>query len=165
MKKKAKVIVPVVVLVLALGIGAGVYFLRPAPEEDAGDGHIPYAQGVVVMDELDIEPAEYGWIDLTYNYQAFSKNGVNFSCLLANAASNQYDLYFDLYADAELTDELFLSGLLRPGTALEQVDLNRALPVGTNTVYVVFNQVDTDEGGNQTIVNQTTVTVDFVVVE
>lgn len=165
MKLKAKVIIPIAVLLLLLGIGLGVYFLRPAPEEDAGDGHIPYAQGVVVMDESDIEPADYGWIDLTYNYQAFSKNGVNFSCLLANAASNQYDLYFDLYADAALTDELFLSGLLRPGTALEQVELNRALPLGTNTVYVVFNQVDTDGDGNQTIVNQTTVTVDFVVVE
>lgn len=165
MKVKAKVIIPIVVLALVLGIGLGVYFLRPAPEEDVNDGRIPYAEGVVVMDESDIEPAEYGWIDLTYNYQAFSKDGVNFSCLLANAASNQYDLYFDLYADAELTDEIFLSGLLPPGTALDHVTLNHALPVGASTVYVVFNQVDTGEDGNQSIVNQTVVTVDFVVVE
>lgn len=165
MKVKAKVIVPIAVLVLALGIGAGVFFLRSAPEEDVNDGRIPYAEGVVVMEDTDIEPAEYGWIDLTYNYQAFSKDGVNFSCLLSNAASNQYDLYFDLYADADLTDEIFLSGLLPPGTALEQIELNHALPVGTTTVYVVFNQVDTGEDGNQTIVNQTVVTVDFVVAE
>lgn len=165
MKVKAKVIVPIAVLVLALGIGAGVFFLRSAPEEDVNDGRIPYAEGVVVMEDTDIEPAEYGWIDLTYNYQAFSKDGVNFSCLLANAASNQYDLYFDLYADADLTDEIFLSGLLPPGTALEQIELNHALPVGTTTVYVVFNQVDTGEDGNQTIVNQTVVTVEFIVAE
>ena len=154
MKVKAKVIVPI-----------AVFFLRSAPEEDVNDGRIPYAEGVVVMEDTDIEPAEYGWIDLTYNYQAFSKDGVNFSCLLSNAASNQYDLYFDLYADADLTDEIFLSGLLPPGTALEQIELNHALPVGTTTVYVVFNQVDTGEDGNQTIVNQTVVTVDFVVAE
>lgn len=165
MKVKAKVIIPIAVLVFALGIGAGVYFLRSAPEEDIKDGRIPYAEGVVVMEDTDIEPAEYGWIDLKYNYQAFSNDGVNFSCLLANAASNQYDLYFDLYADAELKDEIFLSGLLQPGTALEKVTLDHALPEGTTTVYVVFNQVDTGEGGAQTIVNQTIVTVDFVVVE
>lgn len=165
MKVKAKVIIPIAVLVFALGIGAGVYFLRSAPEEDINDGRIPYAEGVVVMEDTDIEPAEYGWIDLKYNYQAFSNDGVNFSCLLANAASNQYDLYFDLYADAELKDEIFLSGLLQPGTALEKVTLDHALPEGTTTVYVVFNQVDTGEGGAQTIVNQTIVTVDFVVVE
>lgn len=165
MKVKAKVIVPIAVLVLALGIGAGVYFLRSTPEEDINDGRIPYAEGVVVMEDTEIEPVDYGWIDLTYNYQAFSNDGVNFSCLLSNAASNRYDLYFDLYADAEMTDEIFLSGLLPPGTALEQIELSHALPVGTTTVYVVFNQVDTDEDGNQTIVNQTVVTVEFIVAE
>lgn len=165
MKKKAKVVIPIAVLVLALGIGAGVYFLRPTPEEESGNGHIPYAQGVVILEDTDLDQTAKGWIDLTYNHQAFSKDGVNFSCFLTNDASNQYDLYFDLYADAGLTDELFLSGLLPPGTALEQVELNRALPVGSNTVYVVFNQVDTDEDGNQTIVNQTTVTVEFIVNE
>ncbi len=165
MKLKTKVIIPVAVLVLALCIGAGVYFLRPTPVEDIDDGRIPYAEGVVVIDKSDIEPVEYGWIDLTYNYQAYSNNGVDFSCLLANESSNRYDLYFDLYADAELTDEIFLSGLLQPGTALDKVSLNHALPVGTTTVYVVFNQVDTNEEGNQTIVNQTVVTVDFIVVE
>lgn len=166
MKVKAKVIIPIAVLVFVLGIGAGVYFLRSTPgDEDINDGRIPYAEGVVVMEDTEIEPPEYGWMDLTYNYQAYSNDGTNFSCLLSNAPSNQYDLYFDLYADAELTDEIFLSGLLPPGTALEQVELNRTLPVGTTTVYVVFNQVDDDENGNQTIVNQTVVTVDFIVVE
>lgn len=165
MKVKAKVIIPIAALVLALGIGAGIYFLRSVPEEDINDGRIPYAEGVVVMEDTDVEPAEYGWIDLTYDYQAFSKDGINFTCLLSNAASNQYDLYFDLYADADLTDEIFLSGLLPPGTALEEITLNHALPVGTTTVYVVFNQVDTDEDGNQSIVNQTVVTVEFIVAE
>lgn len=160
MKFKAKVVVPIVV-VLAIVIGVAVYFLRPSPD----DGRIPYATGVVVTDETDIEPAEYGWIDLLYDYQAHSSDGVNFSCMLANAASNRYDMYFDLYADDALTDEIFLSGLLKPGTALENVTLDHALPAGTNTVYVTMNQVDTDEDGNQTIVNQTVVTVEFIVSE
>lgn len=160
MKFKAKVVVPIVA-VLAVGIGIAVYFLRPAPD----DGRIPYATGVVVTDETDIEPADFGWLDLLYDYQARSSDGVNFSCMLANAASNRYDMYFDLYTDAELTDEVFLSGLLKPGTALEEITLDHALPAGTNTVYVAMNQVDTDEDGKQTIVDQTVVTVEFIVSE
>ena len=166
MNAKAKIIVPVVALLAILGIGIGAYFLGASQEEaELKDNRIPYAQGVVLMEDTEIEPAKHGWIDLTYNYQAFSKDGVNFSCLLSNAPSNQYDLYFDLYADAELTDEIFLSGLLKPGTALEEIALTHALPVGTTPVYVSFNQVDTDEEGNQTIINQTLVMVDFIVVE
>lgn len=165
MKFKAKVILPVLAVLLALGIGAGaVYlFMSKTPDENINDGRIPYAEGVVVMEGMDIEPVAKGRIALRYNYQARSTDGINFTCKLGNDESNRYDLYFDLYADAALTDQIYLSGLLRPGTALDNITLNHALPKGTNTVYVGFNQVDVDEEGNQSLLSQTLVTVDFIV--
>ena len=166
MKFKAKVLIPIAVLVLALGAGAGVgVYLAARPSEEASldDNRIPYAEGVVIMEGVDIEPVPKGRIALRYNYQAYSNDGTNFTCKLGNDESNQYDLYFDLYADAALTDRMYLSGLLRPGTALEEITLDHALPEGTTTVYVGFNQVDTDEEGNQSLLSQTLVTVDFIV--
>lgn len=167
MKLKAKVLIPVVSAVAAVAIGIGVYFYLNAngETEDIGNGRIPYAQGTVIMDSDDVEETEDGYIALLYNYQARSDDGQNFSCLLANSPANGYDLYFDIYTDIALTDRVFLSGLLAPGTAFEQITLDRALPEGTNSLYVVFTQADDNEEGQQVLLNQTVVTVDFIVSE
>ena len=151
----------VAAFVLLVGIAAGVYFF--VNREDPDDGRIPYQQGVVLMGGETVEPVKQGWLALTYDYKAFSSDGVNFSCYLTNDAANAYDLYFDIYADDTLKDQVFLSGLIPPGYGLKQIELNHALPAGTTKCYVVFNQVDTDEEGNQSMVNQMLVTVDFVV--
>lgn len=169
MKLKAKVIIPIAVLVLVvgIGIGVGVHFLSSAREEvNNYNVRIPYAEGVLLMDDdTEIEPVEQGWIKLNYNHQAFSADGTNFACFLSNDPANVHDLFFSLYADAELTDELYLSGLLAPGSVLKDVSLSRALPTGSSTVFVVFNQVDTGEDGIQTIVGQSVITVEFIVSE
>lgn len=164
---KLKVLIPVLVLVLALGVGAGVYFSSRGNggEEEAQSGLIPMAENIVLVGGGDVQPAPQNMINLKYNYQAFSTDGINFIGLLANDPGNEYDMFVDLFADAEATDRLFLSGLLPPGTGIQRIALNRALPVGTNTVYVAFNQVDTDEDGEQAIVGQAVVTVEFIVTE
>lgn len=157
-KKKALILL---LLLLAIGIAVCVYFFFFRKDDD--DGRIPYAEGVVLFGGEDIEPVEAGWIKLTYDYEAKSSDGVNFTCLLTNDPANLYDLYFDIYADSRLEDRIFLSGLIRPGYALTEIILDHELPAGTTTCYVVFNQVDTDGDGNQSIVNQMLVTVDFIV--
>ena len=161
-KPSKKRLLLVILFFLAVGIAVvSVYFafFREKPD----DGRIPYEQGVVLLGEETIEPVEQGWLALTYDYKAFSSDGIHFSCFLTNDASNLYDLYFDIYADDTLRDQVFLSGLIPPGYGLKQIELNHALPAGTTKCYVVFNQVDTDEDGNQSMVNQMLVTVDFVV--
>lgn len=163
MKSKAKVILPVLAVLLLVGVGVGVFLYMNRPDDSVDDGRIPFAEGVVIMDDTNIDPVAKGRIALRYNYQAHSTDGIHFSCKLGNDKSNQYPLYFDLYADAALTDQIYLSGLLNPGTALEEITLDHALPEGTNTVYVSFNQVDVDEEGNQSLLSQTLVTVDFIV--
>ncbi len=167
MKLKAKVLIPVAALLIvaiAAGVGTYLYLSKNSKTENTGV-RIPYAQGTVVMDSSDVEETDEGYIALLYNYRAFSDDGQNFSCLLANSPANGYDLYFDIYTDIDLTDQVFLSGLLAPGSALEQITLNRVLPVGTNTLYVVHTQVDDNEEGEQVLLNQSVVTVDFIVTE
>lgn len=164
---KLKVLIPVMVLVLALGVGAGLFFSsRNSNEKEQESGFIPMQDNVVLMGGGDVNPAPQDMINLLYNYQAFSTDGVNFDCLLANDAGNQYNMYVDIFADVEGTDRLYMSGLLEPGSGLTRVELNREFPMGsTNTFYVAFNQVDTDENGEQAVVGQAIVTVEFIVLE
>lgn len=167
MKLNAKVFVPVLILVLALGVGAGVFFAsrNKGEEKETQSGFIPMAENVVLVGGGRIEPPPQGMMNLKYNYQAFSTDGVNFTGLWANDPGNKYNMFVDMFADLEAMDRLYLSGLLEPGTGLRRVELNRALPVGNNTVYVAFNQVDFNEDGEQAIVGQAVVTVEFIVTE
>jgi hypothetical protein len=61
-----------------------------------------------------------------------------------------------------MTDELFLSKLIRPGQTFEQVTLNRALEKGEHQVFVVFTQIE-EVDGEQNICGQRAVTMNFFV--
>ena len=107
--------------------------------------------------------AREGNVALKYENDAYSEDGESFSCYIMNSEFNAYDMFLQIYADAERTDELFTSGLVAPGLGFDRIKLNRKLPEGTNTVYVVLSQVDTDEDGVQSIVGETVHTMDFTV--
>lgn len=113
-------------------------------------------QAVEDMHERTNRPA----MGMEYKNDAFSENGVDFACYIANAARNEYDMFIAIFSDDALTDELFLSGLLRPGTAFEAISLERALPQGDHEVYVAFTQVR-DVDGEWVIQGQVIVTMDF----
>ena len=80
-----------------------------------------------------------------------------------NSQFNVYDMFLTIYGDEALTDELFSSGLVAPGRGFDQLKLNHSLPAGTNPVYVVITQVETDEEGTQSIVGQASHTMKFCV--
>lgn len=102
-------------------------------------------------------------ITLSYKNDAFSENGQDFTCYIANSPENApYDLFIGIYADLEFTDCLYLSQLLRPGSAFETVKLTRALETGSHRVYVVFTSVETTEE-EQIIHGEVAVTMDFYV--
>ncbi|MCH5259497.1 MAG: hypothetical protein J1F18_07085 [Lachnospiraceae bacterium] len=159
-KKSGKKAVVLLLLLLAVGIAAAVHFLF-FKEND--DGRIPYAEGVVLVEGSEVEPADEGWINLRYNKKAFSTDGIHFAGLLANDPGNARDMYFDVYADENFEDQIFLSGLLKPGFGLQTIELLHELPAGSTTCYVIHNQVDADENGNQVIIRQMITTVEFVV--
>ena len=166
-----KVLVVVIVLLL-LAIAAGcVYFFfirkEPEPEDSNGVGYAMNAGVVLSQEELDAAMAAAaahaaaGRVALSYKNGAYSSDGENFECYIVNSARNQYDMFLAMYADAELTDQVFLSGLIPPGSGYQELTLNRKLEKGTHTIYVVLTQVDAGEDGNESIVNQVSHTMDF----
>ena len=60
-----------------------------------------------------------------------------------------------------MTDQVYLSGLVPPGSGFEEITLDRALDSGDHTMIVVLTQVDTDENGTQVLKNQVSHTVEF----
>lgn len=118
----------------------------------------------MAMDEA-MEKAKDGNVALLYKNNAFSENGVDFTCYIVNSPANKYDMYLTIYADPELTDQIFLSGLVPVGSGFEQISLDRALEPGDHTVNVVVTQVDMDEDGAQVIKNQVAHTMDFHVAQ
>ena len=70
-------------------------------------------------------------------------------------------MFIGIYSDASLGDQLYLSGLVPPGSGFEEITLDKALPSGDNTVYVALTQVEEDENGQQVISGQVVHTIEF----
>lgn len=169
-KKVIAAAAAVVAVVIVAAIAAVIWFTR-----DSGDeGRIGYATEATVMLDQDslqaamdqaMQNARDGNISLRYKNNAYSEDGVNFSCYIVNSAQNSYDMFITIFADAALEDQLFLSGLLRPGEGFESIELERALDPGDHTVYVALTQVEENEDGEQVIHNQVVHTMDFHVTQ
>lgn len=164
----------VVVLLLAVILVVVLRLNGAADETTVTEGAVPkigYAEGVTVVDDEDslqravdemYAEAKQEGIPLSFKNDASSTDGENFTCYIANPASSHYDMYIQIFADQELTDQLFLSGLIRPGNAFETIKLDRALDAGTHRVIVALTQVEEDLA---TIHAQAMVTMDFTVTE
>lgn len=166
------IIILLLLLVALMGVVLAVVLLRGGSQDgpDNGSPAIGYAtEASVLLDEdalqaaVDeaIENAKNGRVALRYQNDAYSDDGQTFSCYIANDTANLYDMFITIYADAALTDQLYLSGLVPPGSGFEEITLDHALPSGDNTVYVALTQVDTDEEGQQVISGQVVHTIEF----
>jgi hypothetical protein len=163
-----KAVIAVAAVVVAVVVAAAVVIVRSQASSDTGIGYATEAKVMLDEDSLQaamdkaMENAKYGTVSLLYKDNAYSTDGTNFSCYIVNAASNAYDMYLTIYSDLEMTDELFMSKLVPPGSGFESVKLEHSLSLGDHTVYVVMTQVDTDEEtGEQVIRNQVVHTMDF----
>lgn len=157
-----KVIIVAAVIIVLLLV-AVIVLLVCRPSDDGGPS-IGYATDAKVMLDQDslqaavdeaLENAKNGMVALEYQNDAYSSDGKTFSCYITNAASNLYDMFLTIYADEALTDQLFLSELVPPGSGFEEITLDHALERGDHTVYVAVTQVETDEEtGEQVMRNQ-----------
>ncbi len=133
---------------------------------EEGDNKLKFAtEGVTAIDQEGLQKAVDEMVEeskdtvgLYFTGSASSSNGTDFTCYLGNSPSNEYNAFYALYADAELTDLIFLSDLLRPGEAFQSITLEHALPKGTTMVYCALTLVEDDL---ETIHNQAIFTVDF----
>ena len=168
--KKIVIIAAVIIAALLIVV---VVLLTRSPQ-GAGNSNAPqigYATDAKVMLDQDalqaavdeaLKNAADRNVALQYQNEAFSSDGTTFSCYIVNAPENLYDMFLTIYADSELTDQLFLSELVPPGSGFEEITLEHALEQGDHTVYVAVTQVDTDEEtGSQVIKNQVMHTIVF----
>ncbi len=153
----------VVICLLLVAVGVVGFFLIKNIHKDTSIGLALTQEQLDSALEDAQANAQSGSIALKFKNGAYSEDGKLFSCYIMNSEFNKFDMFLTIYADEELTDELFSSGLVAPGRGFDQIKLNRALDKGTHTVYVVLTQVDTDEEGVQTIVGQTSHTMKFSV--
>ena len=152
----------------------GADTLEPPP---APVGALSWAAGagVTVVEDPDVlsreveklyESATAEGIGLEYKNEAFSLDGQNFACYIGNQSTSSYPLFITIYGDDQYQEELFISGLIKPGQAFNQVTFSRALEPGTYTLPVCYTQVyephteenDTDDF---TIRGQTVITLNF----
>lgn len=167
-----KLIAVIVGLILIIMVMAFFLLFRkdPVTINDGDTPRIGYAAEAKVMLDQDslqaafdqaVENAAKGSIALQYKNDAFSNDGTTFSCHIVNSQNNMYDMYLTIFADAELKDQIFLSGLVPPGSGFEEIKLDHALEPGDHTVYVALSQVETDENGKQLQGNQVMHTMVF----
>ena len=163
-KRLIAVIAGLIVIILIM-----MFFLFFRKEPD-GKQQVGYAtEATVMLDQNSLqaamdaamENAKDGNVALLYKNDAYSENGTDFECYIVNSNSNKYDMFLTIYADESLTDQVFLSGLVPPGSGFEEITLDHALECGDHTAYVVLTQVDMDENGEQVIKNQVAHTMEF----
>lgn len=172
-KASNKVLIAVgVIIIVLLAAVIAILLTRPSLTniDDEGVPKLGYATDAKVLLDQDAlqaavdeaqRNAKESMVALQYQNDAFSTDGKTFSCHIANAPANLYDMFLTIYADADLTDQIFLSDLVPPGSGFEEITLSHALESGDHTVYVAVTQVATDENGKQAIKNQVMHTIDF----
>jgi hypothetical protein len=170
--KNIIIVAAVIVLVVVIAAAAVVVTVLGNKDDDSVIGYSTDAQVLVTQEDIDkameeaLANADNGDIALSYKNDAFSTDGTNFECYIINSEYNTYDMYLTIYADAQLTDELFLSQLVPPGSGFENITLEHPLEDGDHTVYVGLTQVAKDEEtGVESIVNQVIYTMVFHVGE
>lgn len=177
-KASSKRVIVLLILLLLCVITALVVLLLRKPKEVLVEApqtgqRIGYDEGTVQLDPEGLQNAidemyektKEGRIALEYKNDAISSDGKTFACYINNSARNTSDMYIGIYADAKYEDQLFLSGLIKPGTGFDTVTLDRELEPGKHRVFVVYTKVKENEDGEQVMSGQTAVTMDFTVRE
>lgn len=139
---------------------------KESAREETGNG-LEYESNVVLdnQDELQkavdalYEKAAEGQMGLEMQTQASSKDGSQFTCYLANAKKNTYDMYMVLYLD-DTQEEIYRSGLIPVGGRLEEFIINKTLDSGNHEATLVYNQVEEDR---QTVHSQVNVGLTLIV--
>lgn len=156
-KKKSKGlfigIMIAVLLLVSISVVAyvGISY-RMSQEEPKQSNKLTYDANVIVDDADALQEAvdalydqvKDGHMVLEMKMTAVSTDGNNFSCSLANAVENKYDMYMVLYLD-ETQEEIYRSGLIPLGGKIEAFETVKAIAKGNHEATLVFNQVEEDK--------------------
>lgn len=174
-KKLSKAIIIlliIVILLLLAGVAVAVlYFNRDSGEVDTPQetGLVHYDGAAVALDEEDfneqfqrlVDDANSG-IALQFKNVAYSFDGTHFNCKIGNPEYSSYDMYYGIYLNETFQDQVLLTGLFPPGTAIEEFDSEIPFEPGEYKVVLVLTQVEDD---HSTLHAQSFVNLNLVVDE
>jgi hypothetical protein len=156
-KSKGLLIIIVILLVLLIGTVAGATALLLSRDDNSTEntevtetlpgGQIGFEAGVITTAEAAQQAAEAakvasGSIALELSVTAFSTDGQTFSCYIANAVENRYDVYFILLDEND--EEIYRSGLVPVGSVLQTFQTVEPLSKGDHRCTLVYHQIDDD---------------------
>lgn len=185
---KSKVIIVLIIVILVL-IGAGVTAIvlllgqggdsAPAQTEAATTAAqtedtkpkgpaIGYEAGAIALDADSLQKAvdeafqktEDGYITLDFFNEAYSTDGENFECRIGNDPSNTSDMYIAIYLDDDVEQQIYLSGLIRPGEGIASFKSDIKFDKGAYDTVLVLTQVMDD---HETLKAQTSVALTLFV--
>ena len=133
-------------------------------KSDNGVPILDYDDSAVALTPEDLEKqfsemqdkVNAGQVSLEFQNAAFSENGTDFTCYLANSESNTEDMYFNIYRDGSFSEQIYLSGLLPPGKVIGSFQSEIHFDPGKYEVVVLFTTVSND---HKTITSQTPVVI------
>lgn len=162
------VVLVVTVATLAIVSAINKNAETPQPLPSSNIGYSTEAQVILSQEQLQAAMdqaaanAKNGNIGLLYKNNAYSTDGLTFECYIVNSGVNKFDMYLTIFADLDMSDRIFLSQLIPPGSGFNQITLEHALETGDHTVYVCLTQVARDEEtGEEYIPGQVFHTMDF----
>lgn len=180
-KKSSKLVIILliaIVILLIAGIVTTVILLGKQGDGDSSAegneneetkvtiGYEGYGIGVLSEDELQaqwermVEEAQEGMIDLEFKNQMISYDGDNFECKIGNAISNKYDMYANIYLDDEFQKQVVLTGLVPPGSEINNFKSEIHFDPGEYEAILVYTQVGDDHAS---IVGQTMLRIALLV--
>lgn len=170
-KSKIIIIVLIIVIILLIGGGAAAFILFGNSTNEKTDTSslaaaetatttaattknplkLDYDGAAVGLDENGLEKQieemkknSEGNVSLEYKNEAESDDGTNFVCYLANSDLNTEDMFIAIFTDANMTEQVYLSGLLRPGTSIQEFQSEIPFEPGTYSVVAMFTSVSDD---------------------
>lgn len=169
-----KIIILLIIIIVLLLVGGAVFFILNSKSGKEGEEtsvkQIPLEvnAGVLSPDKLKewnesvLAEMEDYQIPMVFSPTATSTDGENFSCEIGNPPGAKYYMYLDMYSDATLSEEVYLSGLLDAGQGITSFKTSKVFPKGETDIVLVFTTVREDR---QTIVAQTMVALTLKVDE
>lgn len=154
-KNKSKLAPILIILMLALLIAAGVIIALLISGKDSGNSDdsslnftpgsgIGYEINASVITSGDIAFSQPEGVAVRFKPLAISNDGINFDCEIGNSLANKLDMYIDIYSDVAATDQLYISGLMRPGEGITSFKARHEMPKGNYDVVLVLTLVEDD---------------------
>lgn len=176
-KKSSKAIIILLIIIIVLLLGGGVFAVlyfnedggEDVPDTPQETGLVHYDGAAVVLDEENfgeqfqklVDDANKG-VAIQFKNVAYSYDGTHFNCKIGNPEYSSYDVYYGIYLDETFQDQVLLTGLFPPGTAIEEFDSEIPFEPGEYKVVLVLTQVEDD---HSTFHAQSFVNLDLIVGE